>query len=72
MNMCCIYASVNFPSLLRSEVGMGECCIYAHENGCSTYLYSKVALRRGEGEFRDYGVMMQVVSTKYSSSISGK
>ena len=24
---------------------MGECCIYAYENGCSTYLHLKVALR---------------------------
>ena len=29
------------PSLLRKEVGMGKYCIYAHENGCSTYLLFK-------------------------------
>ena len=29
------------PSLLRREVGMGKCCKYAHENGCSTYLLFK-------------------------------
>ena len=39
--MCCICDCVDFPSLLREEVGMGKCCIYVHENGCSTYLLIK-------------------------------
>ena len=38
--MCCIYASIDFPFPSKEEGGNGG-GIYAHENGCGTYLLIK-------------------------------
>ena len=42
------------PSLLRKEVVMEKCCIYAHENGCAHIYHLKVPLWEQIQQWRRY------------------